>query len=173
MKQKKPSKSSGGGSSAGPDVDQIEELLKIMTEHNVEEIEYSRGGLKIRLKKPSTGVAISAPRMVATPEIIVAGVAPSSSYSPASSAPAPEARSSDDLHLVKSPIVGTFYASPSPGTEPFVKIGGEGGGGATRLIFEDMQHLNESEGGSNGGRLRVYVAQRQAGRYVQAPVRSP
>ncbi len=124
MKQKKPSKSSGGGSSAGPDVDQIEELLKIMTEHNLEEFEYSRGDLKIRLKKPSTGVAISAPRMVATPEIIVAGAAPSSSNSPAPSAPAPEARSSDDLHLVKSPIVGTFYASPSPGTEPFVKIGG-------------------------------------------------
>ncbi len=86
MKQKKPSKSSGGGSSAGPDVDQIEELLKIMTEHNLEEFEYSRGDLKIRLKKPSTGVAISAPRMVATPEIIVAGAAPSSSNSPAPSA---------------------------------------------------------------------------------------
>src|SRR5216683_1865380 len=124
MKPKKPSKSSGGGSPAGPDIDQIEELLKIMTEHNLEEFEYSRGDLKIRLKKPSVGVAISAPRMVSAPEIIVAGAIPSSPNAPAASTPTSEARSTDDLHLVKSPIVGTFYASPSPGTEPFVKIGG-------------------------------------------------
>jgi len=53
MKRKKPLQSSGGRPSAGPDMDQIELLLKTMAEHNLEEFEYSRGDLRIRLKKPS------------------------------------------------------------------------------------------------------------------------
>ncbi len=166
MKQKKPSKSSDGGSSTGPDVDQIEELLKIMTEHNLEEFEYSRGDLKIRLKKPSAGVAISAPRMVAAPEIIVAGAASSSSNS-VPSAPAPETRSTDDLHLVKSPIVGTFYASPSPGTEPFVKIGGYVDAGQTLCIVEAMKLMNEIESDSSGEVLRIFVENGQPVEYGQ------
>src|SRR5260221_5165245 len=139
MKPKKPSKPNANSQFASTEIQDIEHLLNFMTEHNLEEFEYSRGDLKIRLKKPSTGVAISAPRMVATPEIIVAGAAPSSSNSPAPSAPAPEARSSDDLHLVKSPIVGTFYASPSPGTEPFVKIGGYVDAGQTLCILATIK----------------------------------
>jgi acetyl-CoA carboxylase biotin carboxyl carrier protein len=167
MKQKKPSKSSGGGSSTGPDVDQIEELLKIMTEHNLEEFEYSRGDLKIRLKKPSAGLAISTPRIVAAPEIIVAGAAPSSSNSPTPSTQAPEARSTDDLHLVKSPIVGTFYASPSPGTEPFVKIGGYVDAGQTLCIVEAMKLMNEIESDSSGEVLRIFVENGQPVEYGQ------
>ena len=167
MKQKKPSKSSGGGPSAGPDIDQIEELLKIMTEHNLEEFEYSRGDLKIRLKKPSAGMAISAPRVVSAPEIIVAGAGPTSSNSPSLSAPAPEARSTDDLHLVKSPIVGTFYASPSPGTEPFVKIGGYVDAGQTLCIVEAMKLMNEIESDSSGEVLRIFVENGQPVEYGQ------
>jgi acetyl-CoA carboxylase biotin carboxyl carrier protein len=168
MKQKKPSKSSGGGPFTGPDIDQIERLLKTMAEHNLEEFEYSLGDLRIRLKKPSSGFAISTPRMVAAPEIIVAGAAPSSSNSPApSSAPAPEARSTDDLHLVKSPIVGTFYASPSPGTEPFVKIGGYVDAGQTLCIVEAMKLMNEIESDSSGEVLRIFVENGQPVEYGQ------
>jgi len=138
-----------------------------MTEHNLEEFEYSRGDLKIRLKKPSAEVAISTPRMVAAPEIIVAGAAPSSSNSPAPSAPAPETRSTDDLHLVKSPIVGTFYASPSPGTEPFVKIGGYVDAGQTLCIVEAMKLMNEIESDSSGEVLRIFVENGQPVEYGQ------
>ena len=138
-----------------------------MTEHNLEEFEYSRGDLKIRLKKPSAGVSISTPRMVAAPEIIVAGAAPSSSNSPAPSAPAPETRSTDDLHLVKSPIVGTFYASPSPGTEPFVKIGGYIDAGQTLCIVEAMKLMNEIESDSSGEVLRIFVENGQPVEYGQ------
>src|ERR1044071_5747055 len=110
MKRKKPSKSSGRTPSANPEVEQIEHLLKTMAEHNLEEFEYSRGDLRIRLKKPSAGMAVRP-----------AGPAAELSSAPQTTA-SPEARSSEDLHLVKSPIVGTFYASPSPGAEPFVKV---------------------------------------------------
>src|SRR6266404_7129018 len=71
MKRKKPSKSSP--SFANPEIQQIEQLLQFMTEHNLEEFEYSRGDLRIRLRKPSAGVVVAAPRVMAVPEIIVPG----------------------------------------------------------------------------------------------------
>lgn len=157
--------SSGGGSSAGPDIDQIEQLLKTMSEHNLEEFEYSRGDLRIRLKKPSAGTVVTAARTAALPEIIVAGP-PAAAHGAAAPA-VPEPRSSEDLHLVKSPIVGTFYASPSPGTEPFVKIGGYVEDGQTLCIVEAMKLMNEIESDSSGEVLRIFVENGQPVEYGQ------
>ena len=161
MKRKKASKSSGGGSSAGPDIEQIEKLLKKMSEHNLEEFEYSRGELRIRLKKPSVGALLAAPRTAAIPEIIVAGT------SPVAGTAASEPRSTEDLHLVKSPIVGTFYASPSPGAEPFVKIGGYVEDGQTLCIVEAMKLMNEIESDGTGEVLRIFVENGQPVEYGQ------
>jgi len=166
MKRKKPLKS-GGGSSGGPNIDQIELLLKTMAEHNLEEFEYSRGDLRIRLKKPSAVVAVAS-RNSAIPEIIVAG--PPSSSAPAAPLAAPaatEPRSSEDLHLVKSPIVGTFYGSPSPGAEPFVKIGAYVEDGQTLCIVEAMKLMNEIESDSSGEVLRIFVENGQPVEYGQ------
>src|SRR5947207_10068950 len=71
MKRKKPSKSSP--SFGNPEIQQIEQLFQFMTEHNLEEFEYTRGDLSIRLRKPSAGVIVGSPRAVAAPEIIVPG----------------------------------------------------------------------------------------------------
>jgi acetyl-CoA carboxylase biotin carboxyl carrier protein len=167
MKRKTRVKSSGGGSSVGPDIDQIEELLKIMTEHNLEEFEYSRGGLRIRLKKPSSGTVLTATRASSFPEIIVAGASPSAAGAGAATPPAPELRSTEDLHLVKSPIVGTFYGSPSPGAEPFVKIGAYVEDGETLCIVEAMKLMNEIESDSSGEVLRIFVENGQPVEYGQ------
>jgi len=161
MKRKKASKSSGAGPSAGPDIEQIEQLLKTMSEHNLEEFEYSRGELRIRLKKPSAGAMVTAPRAAAMPEIIVAGT------SPVTGTAASEPRSTEDLHLVKSPIVGTFYASPSPGAEPFVKIGGYVEDGQTLCIVEAMKLMNEIESDGTGEVLRIFVENGQPVEYGQ------
>ena len=168
MKRKKASKSSGAGPSAGPDIEQIEQLLKTMTEHNLEEFEYSRGDLRIRLKKPSSGAALTVPRSTPFPEIIVAGPSSSSAGSAAVAAPsALEPRSTEDLHLVKSPIVGTFYGSPSPGAEPFVKIGAYVEDGETLCIVEAMKLMNEIESDSSGEVLRIFVENGQPVEYGQ------
>jgi acetyl-CoA carboxylase biotin carboxyl carrier protein len=168
MKRKKPLKSSTGGSSAGPDIQEIEALLKTMGEHNLEEFEYSRGDLRIRLKKPSSGAALTTGRAVGLPEIIIAGPSPSaaasSSHMPTMAA---EPRATEDLHLVKSPIVGTFYASPSPGVEPFVKIGGYIEDGQTLCIVEAMKLMNEIESDSSGEVLRIFVENGQPVEYGQ------
>jgi acetyl-CoA carboxylase biotin carboxyl carrier protein len=165
MKRKKPS--SGGQSSSNLDVHQIEQLLKTMAEHNLEEFEYSRGDLRIRLKKPSSGTVI-ATRAAALPEIIVAGstqaVMPLSS---AATPAVPEPRATEDLHLVKSPIVGTFYASPSPGAEPFVKVGAYVDDGQTLCIVEAMKLMNEIESDSSGEVLRIFVENGQPVEYGQ------
>ena len=163
MKRKKPSKPSG--SFANPEIEQIEQLLRFMGEHNLEEFEYSRGDLRIRLKKPSAHVLMTpAPRVVSSPEIIVPGSIESHSASP--SAPA-EARQTDDLHLVKSPIVGTYYGAPSPGAEPFVKVGAHVESGQTLCIVEAMKLMNEIESDASGEVVRVFMENGQPVEYGQ------
>jgi len=165
MKRKKPRKSSP--SFANPEIQQIEQLLQFMTEHNLEEFEYSRGDLRIRLRKPSAGVLVSAPRMIAAPEIIVPGSMESPQSSGSGAAPASEARSTEDLHLVKSPIVGTYYESPSPGTEAFVKVGTFIETGKVLCIVEAMKLMNEIESDVTGEVVRIFVENGQPVEYGQ------
>lgn len=168
MKRKQPTKSSP--SFANPEIQQIEQLLQFMTEHNLEEFEYSRGDLRIRLRKPSTGVVVAAPRVVAAPEIIVPGspeAARAVGAGGGSAAAPAEARLTEDLHLVKSPIVGTFYGSPSPGAEAFVKVGAYVETGQTLCIVEAMKLMNEIESDETGEVVRIFVENGQPVEYGQ------
>jgi acetyl-CoA carboxylase biotin carboxyl carrier protein len=166
MKHKKSPKSTAGSTFASPEIQHIEQLLRFMSEHNLEEFEYSNGDLKIRLKKPSLG---GAPRAVAAPEIIIAsGAAPQAAPTASSApAPAPESRSTDDLHLVKSPIVGTYYEAPSPGAEAFLKVGAYVETGQTLCIVEAMKLMNEIESDISGEVLRIFVENGQPVEYGQ------
>jgi acetyl-CoA carboxylase biotin carboxyl carrier protein len=165
MKRKKPSKSSP--SIDHPEIQQIEQLLRFMSEHNLEEFEYSRGDLRIRLKKPGAGVVVAAPRAVAAPEIIVPGF-PELRQAPAEPvAAAPEARPTEELHLVKSPIVGTYYEAPSPGAEPFVKVGAYIEVGQTLCIVEAMKLMNEIESDVSGEVIRIFAENGQPVEYGQ------
>ena len=162
MKRKKPSKSSSAF--ADPEIQQIEQLLEFMTEHNLEEFEYSRGDLRIRLRKPSAAVAVAAPGgRAAAPETADTGSGEASQAAGAVS----EARSTEDLHLVKSPIVGTFYGAPNPGSEPFVKVGGRVETGQTLCIVEAMKLMNEIEADVSGELVRIFVESGQPVEYGQ------
>ena len=165
MKPKKPSKSGANSQFAGTEIEQIEHLLTFMTEHNLEEFEYSRGDLKIRLKKPSANLAV-VPRQFAAPEIIIPGAAQPPASAPGA-APTAESRSTEELHLVKSPIVGTYYESPSPGSEAFVKVGAYIETGQTLCIVEAMKLMNEIESDISGEVLRIFVENGQPVEYGQ------
>jgi acetyl-CoA carboxylase biotin carboxyl carrier protein len=166
MKRKKPSKPSSSPSFANPEIGQIEELLRFMSEHNLEEFEYSRGDLKIRLKKPSANVVLTAPRPAA--EIIVpSALAPAEEKAAPTAGPAGDELSGEELHLVKSPIVGTYYGSPSPGAEPFVKIGNHVDSGQTLCIVEAMKLMNEIECEVSGEVLRIFAENGQPVEYGQ------
>ena len=162
MKRKQPTKPSP--TFATPEMQQIEQLFQFMTDHNLEEFEYSRGDLHIRLRKPSSGLVFAGQR-AASPEIIVAN--PGNAPPAGASAAAPEARLTEDLHLVKSPIVGTFYGSPSPGAEPFVKVGAFVEAGQTLCIVEAMKLMNEIESDESGEIMRIFAENGQPVEYGQ------
>jgi acetyl-CoA carboxylase biotin carboxyl carrier protein len=175
MKRKKSPKTAGSATFADPEIAQIEQLLQFMTEHNLEEFEYSRGDLRIRLRKPAQGVYLTAPPRGGLPEIIVAGEAHGAAAQGGGAAQgaaaghggAPEARSTEDLHLVKSPIVGTYYESPSPGAEAFVKVGSVVETGQTLCIVEAMKLMNEIESDVSGEIVRMFVENGQPVEYGQ------
>src|SRR5882762_1262936 len=161
MKRKNPSKSTGAF--ASPEIQQIEELLQFMTEHNLEEFEYSRGDLRIRLRKPSQTVVVASGRDPAPQEF----AAPNPGAAPPAATPHAEARPSEDLHMVKSPIVGTFYGSPSPGSDPFVKVGAHVETGQVLCIVEAMKLMNEIEADAAGEVVRVFAENGQPVEYGQ------
>jgi|SRR5437879_12320843 len=166
MKPKKPSKPSANSQFSGTEIEHIEHLLNFMTEHNLEEFEYSRGDLKIRLKKPSVNALVGV-RQPAAPEIIIPAAQSQPASAPAS-APTPAVeRSTEELHLVKSPIVGTYYESPSPGAEAFVKVGAYVETGQTLCIVEAMKLMNEIESDMSGEVLRIFVENGQPVEYGQ------
>jgi len=134
-----------------------------MSEHNLEEFEYSRGDLRIRLRKPSQGVAVAS-RMATAPEIIVPGALQPAA---APTGAAVEARATEDLHLIKSPIVGTYYGSPSPGAEAFVKVGAHVDDGQTLCIVEAMKLMNEIDSDVSGEVIRIFAENGQPVEYGQ------
>jgi acetyl-CoA carboxylase biotin carboxyl carrier protein len=140
------------------DLLEVERILDFMQKHGLEEFEYERNGLRIRLKKPSAAVPV-APRAVLSPEIVVAAAASPApgAVSSAPKEPSQEIGRSDDLHMIKSPIVGTFYASPSPGDEPFVTMGSHVEAGQVLCIIEAMKLMNEIEADVAGEVARIFV----------------
>lgn len=166
MKRKQPSKTSESSFIASPEIQQIEQLLRFMSEHNLEEFEYSRGDLRIRLKKPSASAPVFQ-RSMGVPEIIVPGATERQAPAPQSAPAAPEARATEDLHLVKSPIVGTYYEAPSPGAEAFVKIGEHIESGQTLCIVEAMKLMNEIESDESGELIRIFAENGQPVEYGQ------
>jgi len=152
----------------GVEFGQLEKLLDFMASHGLEEFEYEHGGLRIRLKKASalTNAASRAagPPSAATPAPMIAGTAPPQ----AESAAAPSsAAAAEDLHIIKSPIVGTFYAAASPGASPFVKAGDMIQAGQVVCIIEAMKLMNEIEADVSGELVRALIENGQPVEYGQ------
>lgn len=157
-------------SNAAPDLSQISEILSFMEEHGLDEFEYQNSNLHIRLRKASH---VAQPFRVQhpAPEIFSAAPPPGAS-SAASPAPAPAApaapappESSADLHVIKSPIVGTFYSSPTPGAAAFVRSGDRVQAGQVLCIIEAMKLMNEIESDVAGEVMRIFVENGQPVEY--------
>jgi acetyl-CoA carboxylase biotin carboxyl carrier protein len=165
MSDGKKSEKEPSSASSSLDLQEVERLLEFMEKHGLEECEYERGNLRIRLKKPSSHNPVSF-RAQSLPEIIVAN--PRADAGPAQVAPregAGETDRAEDLHVTKSPIVGTFYASPSPGAEPFVHVGDHVEAGQVLCIIEAMKLMNEIESDVAGEVMRIFVESGQPVEY--------
>lgn len=153
----------------GVEFGQLERLLDFMAAHGLEEFEYEHAGLRIRLKKAlSSGNA--APRTGVPPQALPAQPQATEMPAPSLSAVAPApvpAPVGEDLHTIKSPIVGTFYSAASPGGPPFVKVGDVIQVGQVVCIIEAMKLMNEIESDVSGELVRVLIENGQPVEYGQ------
>jgi acetyl-CoA carboxylase biotin carboxyl carrier protein len=127
---------------------ELKELIEFLIEKDIAEFELERGDVKVRIKRAGEHTIVHAhgePRYYAVPP--APGAAPEVGAAPIASAPAVAAVPvpEEGLHMVKSPIVGTFYEAPSPGAPPFVKPGDMVEVGQVLCIVEAMKLLNEIE----------------------------
>jgi acetyl-CoA carboxylase biotin carboxyl carrier protein len=161
---KQPSKSSVN---SGVDLQEVERLLDFMEKHGLEEFEYERAGVRIRLRKPSAPVQVLA-RSVASEETEHSASEPQRTggqSTPPVRETAAEKTAAENLHIVKSPIVGTFYASASPESDPFVTVGSRVESGQALCIIEAMKLMNEIEADIAGEIAKIFVENGQPVEY--------
>ena len=149
---------------------EIKELIEFLVEKDIAEFELQRGDMKLLVKRGASvqpvPVVHVAPSVVPAQAIAATAAPPA----PAASAPSPIAGSGEpatapsapppeaDLFILKSPIVGTYYEAPSPGTPPFVKVGDAVKEGQVLCIIEAMKLMNEIEADVSGVIAKMFVA---------------
>jgi acetyl-CoA carboxylase biotin carboxyl carrier protein len=152
----------------GVDLDQVEKLLDFMTAHGLEEFEYERGGLHIRLRKGASGAGRT---LAHVPDVFVppahGPVRADSGEAHQATAPTPAPAPAEELHIVKSPIVGTFYSAPSPDAPPFVNPGDTVREGQVLCIVEAMKLMNEIEADASGEVVGILAENGQPVEYGQ------
>ncbi|MET0071001.1 MAG: acetyl-CoA carboxylase biotin carboxyl carrier protein [Candidatus Thiodiazotropha sp.] len=145
------------------DIRKVKKLIELLEESDVAEIEIHEGEESVRISRQS-----SMPATVAIPSMPPqAAAVPAPVAAPAAPAAAPEQQAADEIqgHSVNSPMVGTFYRSPSPGSKPFVEEGQTVAVGDTLCIIEAMKILNQIESDKAGTVKKILVENGQPVEY--------
>ena len=141
----------------------IKRMLDIMAEHDLEEFELERKDVRIRLRKrqesptPAPAPAVSATKLDGTVD--------SPNEAPVVST---DDSTDDELVLVKSPIVGTFYRAVEPAAEPFVEVGAAVRKGQVLCIIEAMKLMNEIDSEYDGEIVSIFVKDGQPVQYGES-----
>ena len=134
------------------DIRKIKKLIELLHDTDVAEIEISEGEESVRITRGSTNqVVVQTPQMVAPQTIAAPQAAPQLAADEPSGVTAPAG------HQVKSPMVGTFYRSPSPDAAAFIEVGSEVKQGDTLCIVEAMKMMNQIEADASGKVLAILV----------------
>jgi acetyl-CoA carboxylase biotin carboxyl carrier protein len=156
------------------DLKELRELVEFLKSSGIAEFEMERPDLKVGLKFIGAAAPASAgidpaqlAALMATSRGAAAAPAPASAPVPAATVPPAAVDPHEGAHIVKSPIVGTFYASPSPDAEPFVNVGDEVAVGKVLCIVEAMKLMNEIESDASGKIVKVFVKPGQPVEYGQ------
>ena len=143
------------------DLRKIKKLIDILEDSNLAELEIREGEESVRLSRMPKGIAVTS----AAPQTQVHAESPRAPAAPAhSAAHAPAAASGKELpagHVLRSPMVGTFYASPNPDSPPFVKVGQAVKAGETLAIIEAMKMFNQIEADIAGTIVAVLASNGQ------------
>src|SRR5687767_11401240 len=146
------------------DLRKLKKLIDLVQESGIAELEITEGEEKVKIVKGGTvSVSSLAPASAAA----AAEARPAAPASPAP-APAAEAAAGQEGHVVKAPIVGTFYRSSSPDAKPFVEVGQAVKEGETICIIEAMKLMNEIEADASGVVKAILVENGQPVEYGQA-----
>ncbi len=154
---------------ASVNMDELRELIALLRDNGLAELELEREDFRVRLRREGG----NAPNVVADRPVIPMPVIDPVLRPPDGSAPpAPETKKADeaqdqDLHTIVSPIVGTFYRSPSPSADAFVKIGSSVEPETVVCIIEAMKLMNEIQAEAAGEVVKVYVENGQPVEYGQ------
>ncbi|MGE5323911.1 MAG: acetyl-CoA carboxylase biotin carboxyl carrier protein [Actinomycetota bacterium] len=152
---------------------ELKELIEFLIDKDISEFELERGDVKVRIKRgadaqpmsviaPVAGLPAIAPMAPSVPAPAPQN-APAAASEPTVAAPVAE----EELHLVKSPIVGTFYEAPAPGAPAFVKPGDSVQAGQVVCIIEAMKLMNEIESDMAGEVVKVLAANGKPVEYGQ------
>lgn len=139
------------------DIRKVKKLIELLEESDVAEIEIHEGEESVRISRASS----MAPAMFAAP-MAAPQAAP---VAAAAVAEAPAAPKEPEGHIIRSPMVGTFYRAPSPGAKPFVVDGQSVSSGETLCIIEAMKILNQIESDKSGKVVQVLVENGQPVEY--------
>ena len=146
------------------DLRKLKTLIDLVSDSNVSELEITEAEGKVRIVKGPVGAMVAAP--IAAPVVAAALIAGAPTVAaPAVLSEAEQAAAAG--HVVKSPMVGTYYASSSPEAKPFVQVGTVVKEGETICIIEAMKILNEIEADKSGTITRILVDNGQAVEYGQ------
>ncbi len=148
------------------DLRKLKTLIDLVSESNVSELEITEAEGKVRIVKASPA-AQAAPVTYAVAAAPVAAPVAAASPAPAVEAAAPAAAAEPAGHIVKSPMVGTFYRASAPGAKPFKEVGDTVKEGETICIVEAMKILNEIEADKSGTVTQILVQNGQAVEYGQ------
>ncbi|EEX95020.1 acetyl-CoA carboxylase biotin carboxyl carrier protein subunit [Vibrio orientalis CIP 102891 = ATCC 33934] len=127
------------------DIRKIKKLIELVEESGIAELEISEGEESVRISR--NGAAVPAPVHYAAAPAPVAAPAPAAAPAPVAEAAAPAVPAG---HQVLSPMVGTFYRSPSPDAKSFVEVGQSVSAGDTLCIVEAMKMMNQIEADKSG-----------------------
>lgn len=145
------------------DLRKLKTLIDLVSESNVSELEITEAEGKVRIVK--SGGAVVQQYVPAPMQAAPAATAPAAA--PVAELPAPPVAAAPAGHIVKSPMVGTFYRSSSPGAKAFVEVGSQVKEGETICIIEAMKILNEIEADKSGTVTRILGENGQAVEYGQ------
>lgn len=157
-------------------IQEIREIIKLIDSSSIDEFSLNEEGTKLKLKKNAGQVVVAeAPKAVAQAVAPVAAPAPvapkaeTPAAPKAEAAPAPKAEVAADanLHKIVSPMVGTFYQSPSPDADVFVKVGDKVGEETVVCIVEAMKLFNEIEAEVTGEIVEILVKDGELVEYGQ------
>jgi acetyl-CoA carboxylase biotin carboxyl carrier protein len=160
---------------ASVNMEELRELIALLRDNGLAELELEREDFRVRLRREGVIASgdhvqyVAAPLPTSAPAANPAPAAAPATAPPANlgNQPAPAASGDQDLHIVTSPIVGTFYRSPSPTADAFVKIGSNVEPESVVCIIEAMKLMNEIQAEATGEVVKIYVENGQPVEYGQ------